>query len=125
MGHPVAVLRKGSVMTEHQVVDDADAGRFELRVGDEVAGFVEYSEEHGALAFTHTVVEPQHEGQGIGSALARGALDAARRRGRAVLPHCPFVRSWISKHPDHLDLVPADRRGEFGLAPEGSPPDHP
>jgi hypothetical protein len=32
-----------------------------------------------------------------------------------VLPSCPFVRSWIARHEDYLDLVPTDRRGEFDL----------
>jgi hypothetical protein len=33
-----------------------------------------------------------------------------------VLPYCPFVRGYIERHPDYLDLVPADRRSGFGLA---------
>ena len=98
-----------------QVVDAPEAHRFELRVGAEVAGYAEYREARGALALTHTVVEPAHEGHGVGSALARGALDALREQGRAVLPYCPFIRGWIGKHPEYLDLVPADRRAEFGL----------
>ena len=102
-------------MSEHEIVDSREAGRFELRLEQEVAGYVEYRDERGALALTHTVVEKQYEGQGIGSALARAALDSARERGTSVLPRCPFIRSWISKHPDYVSVVPADRREEFGL----------
>lgn len=104
-------------MSERRFVDNAEAGRFELLLGDAVAGFAEYSQAHGAVAFTHTVVEPAREGEGIGSALTRGALDAARERGQSVLPYCSFIRSWIRKHPDYLELVPADRRAEFRLPP--------
>ena len=104
-------------MSERSIVDDTDGGRFELRVGQDVAGYAQYREGRGGLALTHTVVEQRYEGQGIGSALARGALDAARERDLPVLPYCPFIRSWIAKHPDYLDLVPADRREEFGLPP--------
>jgi hypothetical protein len=32
-----------------------------------------------------------------------------------VLPHCPFVKSYIAKHPEYLDLVPEAERGGFGL----------
>lgn len=102
-------------MSERTVVDDAEAGRFELRVDGELAGYAEYRHEDGALAFTHTVVEPAHEGQGVGSALARAGLAAAREHGHAVLPYCPFIRGWLVKHPDEADLVPAARRAEFGL----------
>jgi len=34
-----------------------------------------------------------------------------------VLPYCPFIRSYIQRHPAYLDLVPADRRAEFALTP--------
>ena len=43
------------------------------------------------------------------------ALDVVRERGLAALPDCPFVRGWIGKHPDYADLVPADRRADYGL----------
>src|SRR5688572_16152165 len=102
-------------MSERRVVDNPGAGRFEVHVGDDLAGFAEYQPTQGALAFTHTVIQPAFEGRGIGSALARGALDAARERGLSVLPVCPFVRGWIAKHLDYVDLVPAARREEFGL----------
>jgi predicted GNAT family acetyltransferase len=69
-----------------------------------------------AVAFTHTVIDPAFEGRGLGSVLARGALDAAREAGQSVLPCCPFIRGSIQRHPDYADLVPAERRAEFGLA---------
>jgi hypothetical protein len=34
-----------------------------------------------------------------------------------VLPVCPFVRDFISRHPVYLDLVPTDQREQFGLPP--------
>jgi predicted GNAT family acetyltransferase len=32
-----------------------------------------------------------------------------------VLPYCPFAREWIERHPGYIDLVPEDRRPDFGL----------
>lgn len=98
-----------------RVTDNAAASRFEIEVDGEVAGYAEYHRRGTAISFTHTVVTPAFEGRGVGSALVRGALDAARADGAAVLPFCPFVREWIGKHPEYTDLVPADRRAEFGL----------
>ena len=43
------------------------------------------------------------------------ALSEARERGLRVLPQCPFVAEHIREHPEWLDLVPEDRRAEFGL----------
>ena len=42
---------------------------------------------------------------GIGSALVRGALEAARARGLKVKPRCSFVRAVIAKHPEFHDLL--------------------
>ena len=90
--------------------------RFEVLVDDEVVGFVVYHEEDGRVAFPHTEVEPQHEGNGLGSELVRVALDTARARGQQVLPYCRFVSRYIAKNPDYLDLVPDHERATFGLA---------
>ncbi|MCZ2857507.1 GNAT family N-acetyltransferase [Blastococcus sp. VKM Ac-2987] len=98
------------------VVDRPETGRFEALVDGKVAGLAEYRRRGSSVAFTHTVVDPEFEGRGVGSALARGALDAVREEGASVLPFCPFIRSWIQRHPDYADLVPANRRAKFGLA---------
>ena len=106
---------------EPAVTDAVDANRYELRLGDAVAGYAEYHRRGaGQTAFTHTVVDEQYGGRGFGSRLIRGALDAERAAGRAVLPYCPFVRGYLEKHPEYLDLVPAQRRSEFSLQEETS-----
>ncbi len=114
-------------MTENdpKVVDNPGAGRFEVLVEDRVAGFAGYRRADGAVAFTHTVIDPDFEGRGLGSVLARGALDATREAGHPVLPYCSFIRGYIQRHPAYLDLVPADRRAEFALAPASGRPDRP
>src|SRR3954451_8753881 len=103
-------------MTEKEdprVVDNPGAGRFEVLVDGEVAGFAEYRRTTSSVAFTHTVVDPPYECRGLGSVLARGALDAPRYAGSPVLPYCPFIRGYIQRLPAYHDLVPADRRAEF------------
>lgn len=58
------------------------------------------------IVFTHTEVEPNFDGQGVGSKIARFALDDVRGDGsRSVLPLCPFIKGWILRHPDYKDLV--------------------
>jgi uncharacterized protein len=97
------------------VVDNPGESRFELRVGGAVAGFAAYRAEHEEHVFTHTEIDPAYEGKGLGSVLVRGALDEMRARGRNVLPVCPFVRRFVGRHPDYLELVPAGQRHRFGL----------
>ncbi|GAA1777571.1 hypothetical protein GCM10009834_40560 [Streptomonospora arabica] len=102
---------KGARTVDIQVVDAPEKKRYEARTGEAVAGFAEYRLTDELAVFTHTEVDSAYEGQGVGGALVRGALDDVRRRGLAVLPVCPFVKSWIQRHPDYADLVYQNRPG--------------
>jgi predicted GNAT family acetyltransferase len=93
-------------MADVQVTDNRAESRFEARLDGELAGFAAYELADDLIMFTHTEVDDAFEGHGVGSALARGALDAVRADGtRQVLPRCRFIRGWIEKHPDYQDLV--------------------
>ncbi len=100
---------------EPTVVDNAAAGRFEIVVDGQVGGFAEYQRSGSTVLFIHTEIETRWEGHGLGSTLAAAALDATREQGSSVLPYCPFIRGYIQRHPDYLDLVPADQRAQFGF----------
>lgn len=94
------------------VTDNAARSRYELHVGGELAGLVSYRMRGQAIDLLHTEVDPRFQGGGFASKLAQASLDDARARHLAVLPACPYIRSWIRKHPDYADLVPAGRRAE-------------
>lgn len=76
-------------------VDGADAGYSSIRLID------------GVVTFLHTEVDPDYAGRGLGAKLARGALDDVRSRGFKVRPLCPFIASYIERHPEDQDLVVA------------------
>jgi uncharacterized protein len=98
------------------VTDNPAASRYELHVGSELAGFVDYRRDReGVISLVHTQVEPAFQGEHLATHLARFSLDDARARRLAVLPFCPYITSWIKKHPDYVDLIPEDRRGDFGF----------
>ena len=72
-----------------QVVHNVDANQFEARVDDQLA-FLVYSD-------------------GVGNELARAALEFARESKIRVIPTCPFVRSYIRRHPQYADLTKVAR----------------
>jgi predicted GNAT family acetyltransferase len=90
---------------EPSITDVQAASRYEAAIDDTLAGILEYVLKHGRLALVHTQVFDGYEGRGVAGALARFALDDARRRGLLVIPTCPYVRAYLVRHPEDADLV--------------------
>ena len=90
---------------ELTVTDNAEKGRYEARAGAEVVGFIDYRLAPGRMTLLHTEVDPEVEGEGVGSLLVARALDDIRRRGLSVAPFCPFVLAFLKRHPEYSDLV--------------------
>ena len=100
-------------MPEHaavHVTHDAAQHRFvaDLDGGQAVAA---YHLQGRRILFTHTEVPPEHEGRGVGGALARAALDHARAEGLEVVPQCPFITAWVKRHKEYHDLVADEWKG--------------
>ncbi|MFD0973099.1 GNAT family N-acetyltransferase [Plantactinospora endophytica] len=79
--------------------------RFEILVDDALAGFVAYQIQSGTKVLVHTEVDEAFEGKGVGSALARGTLDQLRDRGELVAVTCPFLLTFIERHPEYAAVV--------------------
>jgi len=86
------------------VVREAENNRFAIHVEDETA-VLDYKLFKDKVSYDHTGVPRSLEGKGIGSRLAKAALDWARQEGLRVIPVCPFVKSYIERHPEYADLT--------------------
>ena len=97
-------------MTEH-VRDNSAAHRFEL-VFDGTAAFIAYRKAADIVTLVHTEVPEALAGRGVGSKLAKGALELLKEAGAKVVPECPFVAAYIDKHPEFQALVagPGDEK---------------
>jgi len=79
-----------------EVVDNAEAARYEIRVDGRLAGVLEYRRSDGVVDLFHTEVEPELRKRGLGAELVHHALDDARRRNERIIPTCPFVAAMLS-----------------------------
>ena len=88
--------------------NEADS-RWEVKLDARVIAFVEYKSRPDRVTFIHTEVDPDFEGQGIGSRLARMILDDAVARGLRVTLYCPFIRSYVDRHPEYEQYIDAPK----------------
>jgi predicted GNAT family acetyltransferase len=88
-----------------RVLLNEDGHRYEVWTGDELAGFASFRKGPDRVTIFHAEVGPAHEGRGLGSRLAAGALDDLRARGLGVVPSCPFMAAYVGEHPEYADLV--------------------
>ncbi|MBX3522412.1 MAG: N-acetyltransferase [Xanthobacteraceae bacterium] len=87
-----------------EVRDNPEKHQFEMLVDGHTA-LAAYRLTPGTITFTHTEVPKELGGRGIGSQLAKGALDQVRTRGLKVVPLCPFIKAYIEKHAEYQDLL--------------------
>lgn len=87
------------------VTDNPERSQFQIDLGDGEYAYAKYNLLPGAIRFYHTVVPESHGGQGLGTALIKASLAAARERGLKVIPICPFFRAYLKKHPEEQDIV--------------------
>ena len=85
---------------QQRVVDNPEELRYELWLGEELAGEIRYiRDDDGEVVLVHTEIEPRYEHQGLGNVLVQGALDDLREHGIEYRVVCPFVLAYLRRHP--------------------------
>ena len=84
---------------------DGDTGRYHLEVDGADAGEIVYRMDGDVRVFVHTGVRDEFEGQGLAGKLAKHVLDEARAEGIKIGATCPYVRSYLERHPEEQDLL--------------------
>lgn len=93
-------------MMDFSLRKNLDQSRYEAWVGQNLAGYADFKRNaDGVVELPHTLVQPEYEGQGVGSALAEYAFNDVATLGGSVDPVCPFMATWAQRHPEYLRLV--------------------
>ena len=93
------------------VVHESDQHRYVIELDGTPVGQTRYSQVGNHRIFTHTEIEPDHEGQGLASELVEQALTQVRAEGLRIQATCPYVVRWLSRHHQFDDIVDPARRG--------------
>jgi uncharacterized protein len=83
------------VTVEH----DPEHSRFVVRLPGGEAELLYAPFGDDVLDLQHTEVPPSGQGKGVADALIRAALAYAREHGMRVMATCPYVQSWLRRHP--------------------------
>ena len=88
------------------VVHDSDKRRYEIFLGSDRVGLMDYSLMPGEIHLVHTEVDPEHQGKNLAAILLRESLQDIRTRGtEKVVPVCSYTVKYMEKHPDTHDLL--------------------
>lgn len=96
---------------EETVRRNGEESRFEVHVGEELAGFSMYKDlpDDGQRIFYHTEIVDAFGGRGLASTLTRSALETSAAEGWRIVPVCPYVKKWLESHHEVDDAVDAVR----------------
>ena len=90
----------------HDVVHSPEETRYQLRVGGDHVGFIDYELNGDVIHLTHTEVDRSERTKGLGSELVRETLDQIRdETSYRVVADCPFVARFISENPEYQALL--------------------
>ena len=87
--------------------DNTDRKQFELSVEGFTAR-VEYMIMSNKIFLTHTEVPRELEGKGVGSKIVKLAFEEIEKRGLKLIPLCPFVAKYLTKHPEWKKILADD-----------------
>ena len=92
-------------MTEDGPIEHLpERGRFQTRIDGHLC-WADYRLEGGRMLMTDTQVHPALQGHGVAGRLVQAALDHARANGLSVVPLCSYVRVYMRRHPQTMDLL--------------------
>src|SRR4029077_15931531 len=102
------------------VVHNEMAHRFEMEI-EGLRALLTYPRFPDRIVLVHTEVPAPLEGRGLAAKLVRTALDFARANHLRVVPACPYVATFLRKHPEYQDLVSTDDLQRVLALPTSAP----
>lgn len=75
---------------------------------------LEFSIENDTMDIRSVRVPESVGGRGLAGQLTRHALDWAQTQTLKVIPTCPYVASWVQRHPEFLPIIAESSRDRLG-----------
>ncbi|WP_405477307.1 GNAT family N-acetyltransferase [Streptomyces sp. NBC_00009] len=79
--------------------------RYEILVDGRTAGLTAYRDRDEQRVFYHTEIDNALAGQRLASILVQQALSDVRTSGKRIVPVCPYVAKFLTKHDEFADIT--------------------
>jgi predicted GNAT family acetyltransferase len=98
-------------MSDVTIRHNPDRERFEVLVAGNVIGKAAYKMYDAGDApqriFYHTVINEEYGGQGLAGQLATVALNETVAAGISIVPVCPYIKKFLTKHRQYAGSTTA------------------
>ena len=89
-----------------QITRDPAEPRYVATADGEELGYMSFVETDGEIVIDHTIVLPQHQGEGVAGRLVGAALaDLRDTTTKRIVPQCSYVQTYLRRHPEFADLT--------------------
>jgi len=92
-------------MDEIEVINNEADKRFEVLFDDGTVAMITYIRAGKTIIYTHTEVPESQGGKGIAGKMAFAALEFAKANGLRVQAMCPYVKKYVSQHPEYHSIT--------------------
>jgi predicted GNAT family acetyltransferase len=86
------------------IINNEKQQQFQAPVDGETA-YMEYRLKDDMIVLMHTDVPERLSGKGIATSLAAFAFHYAKEKGLRVKVYCPFVQTYLKRHPEYGDIL--------------------
>lgn len=91
-------------MMDFKIDNNTVASRFELPVNGRLA-ILDYRIEGDAVFLLHVEVLIAEQGRGMAGKLSHAALEFARDNGLKAVARCPFIATYMRRHPESIQSL--------------------
>jgi len=102
---------------ELTIINDAGRSRWIAVLGAEGIGSLTYRYVDDRVVLLNTWVDHNFRNHGVAQEMVAYALDEIKRRGKKITVICPFVGTFISRHPELVELIDAVHAGSGAHRP--------
>ena len=88
-----------NAMEPVNIINNERQQQFQASIDGEIA-YMEYRYKDGMIVLMHTDVPDRLSGKGIATSLAAFAFKYAKEKGLKVKVYCPFVLTFVKRHPE-------------------------